>query len=127
VLRASSIREWDELTVVPRFGFGSAAEYYESASVAPRLHALAVPALLVQATHDPMVPAATLRPVLQNAPRLLAVRWLERAGHVGFPPGVDLGEAGPLGLAAQVRSWLTVTTDVTGTERDKSNPHASTR
>ena len=106
VLRAQTIRRWDELTVVPRFGFGSAPEYYQHASVAPRLGALAVPALLVLAEHDPMVPAHSVRPALAGASAGLDVRWHTRGGHVGFPPDIDLGERAPLGLPSQVRSWL---------------------
>ena len=106
VLRVTTIRQWDELTVVPRFGFASARQYYRQASVAPRLHALRVPALLVQAAHDPMVPAETIRPALANAPPLLDVRWCERGGHVGFPSDLDLGQAALVGLPSQVRSWL---------------------
>jgi uncharacterized protein len=106
VLRVRRIRQWDELTVVPRFGFPNAYEYYRHASVGPRLHALDVPALLVQCEHDPMVPAASVRPSLTSAPTLLDVRWCEPGGHVGFPADLDLGQAAPVGLPGQVRSWL---------------------
>ncbi|HEU4581332.1 MAG TPA: alpha/beta fold hydrolase [Polyangiaceae bacterium] len=106
VLRAQTLRRWDELTVVPRFGFGSAPEYYRQASVAPRLGSLSVPALLVLAEHDPMVPAHSVRPALAGASPALDVRWHTRGGHVGFPADLDLGERAPLGLPSQVRSWL---------------------
>jgi predicted alpha/beta-fold hydrolase len=106
VLRARTLRRWDELTVVPRFGFGSAPEYYRQASVAPRLGSLTVPALLVLAEHDPMVPAHSVRPALAGASAALDVRWHTRGGHVGFPADIDLGEPAPLGLPSQVRSWL---------------------
>jgi predicted alpha/beta-fold hydrolase len=106
VLRVRRLREWDELTVVPRFGFGSASEYYARASVGPLLGTLRVPALLVLTEQDPMVPASTLRPALEGAAPLLEVRWLGRGGHVGFPSGIDLGEPVPLGLEPQVLSWL---------------------
>jgi predicted alpha/beta-fold hydrolase len=106
VLQAQTIRRWDELTVVPRFGFGSAPEYYRQASVAPRLGSLSVPALLVLAEHDPMVPAHSVRPALAGASALLDVRWHTRGGHVGFPAEFDLAERAPLGLPSQVRSWL---------------------
>lgn len=107
VLRAHTLRRWDELTVVPRFGFNSAPDYYRQASVAPRLRSLSVPALLVLAEHDPMVPAHSVRPALSDASALLDVRWHTRGGHVGFPADLDLGEPAPLGLPSQVRSWLT--------------------
>lgn len=116
VLRAQTIRRWDELTVVPRFGFGSAPQYYQQASVAPRLGSLAVPALLVLAEHDPMVLAHSVRPALAGAPALLDVRWHKRGGHVGFPADMDLGERAPLGLPSQVRSWLTTHSRQDGAE-----------
>jgi predicted alpha/beta-fold hydrolase len=106
VLRIRSLREWDTYTVVPRHGFESAADYYERASAFRRLHALRVPALLVNTEHDPMVPADTVRPALAVLPRRLDVRWLRAGGHVGFPSGVDLGEAAPRGLESQIASWL---------------------
>jgi predicted alpha/beta-fold hydrolase len=106
VLRVRSLREWDELTVVPRFGFASGPDYYERASAAGRLHALAVPALLVNTEHDPMVPAETVRPALLGAASQLDVRWLRTGGHVGFPLSIDLGEKAPRELLPQVVSWL---------------------
>jgi predicted alpha/beta-fold hydrolase len=106
VKRARSCRERDALTVVPRFGFQSEADYYARASVAPRLHHLAIPSLLVASRHDPIIPARTLRPAIANASAALTVRWVERGGHVFFPAGLDLGQGGPLGLEAQVVRWL---------------------
>jgi uncharacterized protein len=106
VLRVRALREWDQLAVVPRFGFASGADYYERASVAGRLHALGVPALLVNTEHDPMVPADTVRPALLAASPQLDVRWLRTGGHVGFPLSVDLGEKAPRELLPQVVSWL---------------------
>jgi predicted alpha/beta-fold hydrolase len=100
-----TIREWDRLVVVPRFGFASTEDYYARSSVAPHLGRLAVPALLVVARNDPMVPAATLRPWLKTAPRI-DVRWVARGGHLGFPRSLDLGERGPRGIDGQVVAWL---------------------
>lgn len=106
VRRVRHLREWDACTVVPRYGFQSTADYYERASAARRLHALGIPALLVNTEHDPMVPAETVRPALVAAPAALDVRWLRAGGHVGFPLTVDLGEAAPRGLEPQVTAWL---------------------
>lgn len=109
VREISTLREWDDLVVAPRFGFAGALDYYEKMSVGPRLAALAVPALLVAALHDPMVPAATVGPWLERAPPRLTVRWVEDGGHLGFPSDLDLGLGVPAGGAAldgQLLAWL---------------------
>lgn len=100
-----TIREWDRRVVAPRFGFADPEDYYTRSSVGPHLAGLSVPALLVASQHDPMVPAATLRPWLADALRL-EVRWATRGGHLGFPRSLDLGEPGPLGIDGQVIEWL---------------------
>jgi hypothetical protein len=115
VRRIRLVKEWDEKVVAPRFGFAGADDYYARESVAPRLGALAVPALLVAAEDDPMVPAAVLRPVLAaNACPRLTVRWIG-GGHLGFPDGLRLdaeaAEGGAPAVAqrtldAQVLTWL---------------------
>jgi hypothetical protein len=106
VRRARGVREWDRLTVVPRHGFASVADYYERESVAPRLCDLKVPALLVASDDDPVVPAHVLRPTLSRPHDGLDVRWTSRGGHVGFPADLDLGFTGDRGLENQVVGWL---------------------
>jgi uncharacterized protein len=106
VRRIRHLRVWDRKTVAPRHGFANAADYYRRESVGPRLARLGLPALLVAAERDPMVPASTVRPALASASRLLEVRWMRRGGHVGFPADFDLGLPGALGLAPQVLTWL---------------------
>ncbi len=101
-----TLREWDRHTVVPRFGFASPEDYYTKMSVGPHLARLQVPALLVAAEADPMVPPATLRPSLAADHANLTVRWVSRGGHVSFPAGLDLGLAAPRGLERQVIAWL---------------------
>jgi hypothetical protein len=103
--RVRFIREWDELTVAPRFGFADAADYYARMSVGPVLDRLRLPALLIAAEHDPMVEAATLRPFLDSPPPGLEVRWVERGGHVAFPRRLDLGFGGGPGLLPQLLAW----------------------
>ncbi len=112
------LREWDDRIVAPRHGFAGAADYYARAGVAPLLPELRLPALFVGAEHDPMVPAATVRPVLERfvSPRL-TVRWLTRGGHCGFPNNIQVGvngcdsstvdgRAGAGALERQVIAWL---------------------
>ncbi|MCG8456690.1 MAG: hypothetical protein MI919_10455, partial [Holophagales bacterium] len=112
VLAVRGLRQWDALTVVPRFGFGDTDTYYREASAGPRLHRLRVPALLVAAEGDPMVTSASVRAGLGSwgGRRLrdagLDVRWVEKGGHVGFPDDLDLGSEAPPGLEHQVLAWL---------------------
>ncbi len=106
VARALSARERDALTVVPRFGFRSVEDYYERESVAPKLHGLRIPSLVVMSRHDPLVPAETVIPAIYNASQTLSVIWVEPGGHVYFPKNLDLGQPGALGLEAQVMRWL---------------------
>lgn len=112
--RIRSLWEWDERVVAPRHGFAGAADYYATQSAGPRLGGLEVPALLVAAAADPMVPAATLRPFLVDPPPLLTARWIG-GGHLGFPEGLVLdpeeAEAGApareqMSLDAQILGWL---------------------
>jgi len=103
--RITHIREWDEKIVTPRWGFDGPDDYYARASVAPRLDRLRVPALLVAATEDPMVPAEAIRPALARAPHMTS-RWVAPAGHMGFPRDLDLGFDAPRGLEPQILGWL---------------------
>ena len=106
VCSAHSLRTWDSLTVVPRFGFDGVADYYASMSVGPQLARLRVPSLLVQSTLDPMVPPWTYeRHLARPAPRL-QVRRVAAGGHVAFPHVADAaGRRGSLEL--QILEWLT--------------------
>lgn len=112
VRRVRTVYDWDRLTVVPRYGFGSPDEYYAAESVAPRLAraALRVPALLVLARHDPIVPAAVTAPhVPEELPAQcpgLDLRWADRGGHLGFPSSLDLGIGPRKGLSGQLRDWF---------------------
>jgi predicted alpha/beta-fold hydrolase len=105
-----SFAEWDELVVVPRFGFADRSDYYQRASVAPRLDRVRVPALIVATRADPMVLAGAIEEALSRhraaIPPAMAIAWLDGAGHVGFPPSASLGIDGARGLEPQVLAWL---------------------
>lgn len=104
-----SLRQWDEEVVVPRYGLGDVDSYHRTMSVGGRLGALERPTLLVASRHDPMVLGTTVAETLKRHPpsSALELRWLERAGHVGFPRDTHLGvdAAGP-GIYRQVVGWL---------------------
>jgi len=105
-LRIRLLRDWDDRVVAPRHGFANAADYYAQESVGPRLPELRLPALLVAAERDPMVPAATLRPALARELPRLTVRWLAEGGHVAFPERTDAGLGEEPGVEEQVIGWL---------------------
>lgn len=96
---------WDDRVVAPRFGFASAADYYERVSVGPLLDSTRVPTLVVQATRDPMILADTVRPHLERSSRVTTV-WVDRGGHIGFPRDLDLGMPGDPGIDEQVLAWM---------------------
>lgn len=104
--KVRGIREWDRLVVAPRWGFASAEDYYARASVAPILDRVRLPAWIIEAENDPMVPAWTLRGALERVSPTTEVTWTARGGHVGMPGDVDLGRRGPKGLHAQLLSWI---------------------
>ncbi len=105
--KVRTIRDWDRLTVVPRFGFDSAEDYYRRASVGGRLGQLRIPALLVAAEDDPMLPAEAILRGLDGAPDHWLLRWVPRGGHLAFSDDLDLGlGSAPKGLGGQVLGWL---------------------
>jgi hypothetical protein len=106
VLAARSMREWDGLTVVPRYGFNSAEHYYSEVSVGPRLAQLQRPALLVHSSLDPMVPPWTYAPYVSRALPMLTYHSIASGGHVGFPGNVRLGDSGPGALEDHIVQWL---------------------
>ncbi len=102
-LKIATIQRWDDALVAPRFGFCGAQDYYRQMSMAGRFDELRIPSLILAARHDPMVPRASLEralPIHSSGDSMLEVRWLERAGHVGFPSALD--------LEGQVLRWLTM-------------------
>lgn len=82
--RAKSVYDFDDLFTAPAFGFGVADNYYATQSSNQFLDRIRVPALLIQAQDDPLIPFEIYRhPAFSANPnlRLLAV---EHGGHLGF-------------------------------------------
>ncbi|WP_437785769.1 alpha/beta fold hydrolase [Sorangium sp. So ce1097] len=108
--RAETLREWDRLTVVRRFGFRDPAAYYEAQGAGRILRSLVTPALLLYSSQDPMVPPATLagleaREGLSSPGRVV---WMDGGGHIALPRRLDLGlgPAVPRAPYAQIAAWL---------------------
>ncbi len=80
----ASIREFDDRLTARWFGFRDAAHYYESQSACHYLPAIRIPALIIQAKDDPMIPFDIFeRPgIFGNA--AIELVTTERGGHLGF-------------------------------------------
>ncbi|PYQ48598.1 MAG: hypothetical protein DMF78_20840, partial [Acidobacteria bacterium] len=79
-----SIREYDDRITAPYGGYPSADEYYRASSAGPLLGALALPALLLAAVDDPMVPADSVARWPLPASGLVRREMTATGGHVGF-------------------------------------------
>jgi hypothetical protein len=74
----------DDRITAPSFGFGNAENYYRTQSAIRYLDGLRVPALLIYAQDDTLVPAETF-----DAPEIRGNPWIEclptgHGGHLGF-------------------------------------------
>ena len=85
----TTIRGFDELVTCPSHGFRDVDDSSPRASVAPRLHRIGLPTLMVHANDDPMVPVTALRTLHASARISSAVDVviLPTGGHVGFIEG----------------------------------------
>lgn len=85
-----TIREFDDRFTAQIFGFGTAANYYETQSSSRYLDAIRIPALVICAKDDPLIPFEIYdHPAFRSNPNL-ALLALEHGGHLGF-----LSRAGP--------------------------------
>lgn len=79
-----SIREFDDVITAPLCGYGNAANYYHRASAMHLLDKVRVPALVVTAQDDPMVPYESVRqPALLANPQITLLAP-EYGGHCAF-------------------------------------------
>lgn len=97
-----SIWEFDDRFTAQLFSFGSAANYYETQSAARYLDAIRVPALVICAKDDPLIPFEIYNhPAFQSNPNLTLLA-LEHGGHLGF-----LSRRGPRFWVDQVAlDWM---------------------
>lgn len=82
--RARSVYEFDDLFTAPSFGFGVADNYYATQSSSQFLDRIRVPALLVQAKDDPLIPFEIYQHHAFSTNRFLRLLAVEHGGHLGF-------------------------------------------
>jgi len=79
-----TIYDFDDLYTGPLFGFGNADNYYATQSANRFIGKIRVPALVIQAKDDPLIPFAVYdHPAFRENPCLTLVA-VEHGGHLGF-------------------------------------------
>lgn len=79
-----TIWDFDDRFTAPLFGFGTAANYYATQSAVRYLDAIRVPALVIAAKDDPLVPFEMYRHAAFTTNSALTLLEVERGGHLGF-------------------------------------------
>lgn len=97
-----SMYEFDDVFTGPVCGFGNAAEYYRLASAARICESIRLPALVIGAADDPLVPSAPLER-LRNCPSV-ELQITRHGGHLGF---VGWREGDGRWLDARIADWVT--------------------
>ncbi|MEZ4463799.1 MAG: alpha/beta fold hydrolase [bacterium] len=107
VRRVKRLYDWDQLTVVPRFGFASPEAYYQETAAGPTLRHAHRPLLIIAVADDPIVPYRTsVAPWLSDLPAAVEVKVLRSGGHVYFPGDAHAGVGDLPGVEHQAVHWL---------------------
>ena len=84
--RARDLHEFDNIVTAPLHGFRDTDDYWSRASAKPWLRHIEVPALVLNATNDPFVPAESL-PAAGDVSTTVVLDQPPEGGHVGFGRG----------------------------------------
>jgi hypothetical protein len=90
MLRARSLRQFDDVVTAPLHGFLDTDDYWTRASSKPALAGVRLPTLVLNAKNDPFLPARCL-PRPQEVAPLVLLEQPEEGGHAGFPSGTFPG------------------------------------
>jgi predicted alpha/beta-fold hydrolase len=103
LIAAPDLYAFDNVFTAPLHGFRDTDDYWTRGSAKPHLHAIRIPALAVNATNDPFVPAASL-PRQDEVGSHVTLWQPAHGGHVGFPMGLPPGHV--RGMPEDVGGWL---------------------
>ena len=79
--RLKTLDEFDDIYTAPRHGYGTAQDYYRTASALPVLKDITRPTLIISATDDPFLGKVASPQDISDKVRLL---YSPYGGHVGF-------------------------------------------
>ena len=82
--RLRTLREFDDAITAPHFGYRDAADYYCRASACRVVEQIAVPALILTAQDDPVVPFQIFEGAEVRGNRQITLLAPERGGHCAF-------------------------------------------
>ena len=82
--QVDSVMEFDDRFTAPHFGFQGATHYYGTQSAKNFLGAIRVPALLIQAKDDPLIPFRVFNHPAIHAGRHIELRATDHGGHMGY-------------------------------------------
>jgi len=84
IMGARSVWDYDDVFIAPRYGFASAADYYERCRPTRFMAGIRVPTLVLGALDDPWVPGALYRDYDWRSNPSLSPLLPDHGGHVGF-------------------------------------------
>ncbi|MDI1287702.1 MAG: alpha/beta fold hydrolase [Reyranella sp.] len=84
ILNSRTVWEYDDVFIAPRYGFGSAENYYERCKPLRFMGDIRVPTLMLAAGDDPWIPDNLYRDYDWAANKVLVPLLPESGGHVGF-------------------------------------------
>jgi uncharacterized protein len=87
VLRARTVREFDDLATAPIHGFVDAADYYDRSSSAGFIGGIRVPTLVLHSRDDPFLPEDRIPEAAMAANPFVTPIITRRGGHVAFVAG----------------------------------------
>jgi uncharacterized protein len=87
VLRARTLRHFDDLMTAPIHGFDDAADYYHRSSSARFIAGIRVPTLVLHSRDDPFLPEDRIPEAAMAANPCITPVLTEKGGHVAFVGG----------------------------------------
>jgi uncharacterized protein len=84
IMGSRSVWDYDDVFIAPRYGFGSAEDYYERCRPTRFMGGIGIPTLVLAAFDDPWIPGTLYRAYDWSVNPSLTPVLTDHGGHVGF-------------------------------------------